>query len=57
MLLLSKGMNDYEDKNCKENLQNLDVLQEEGEIEVSWFGHGVGMKGNVGMHGNGLIEG
>lgn len=55
MLLLPKGMNEYKDKNCNENLQNLEVLQEEEiEIESSWFGHGEGMKGNVRMHGIGI---
>lgn len=52
MLLLPQGVDEYEDKKCNENLQNLDVLEEEeAEIEGSWFGHGVGMIGNVGMHG------
>jgi len=55
MLLLSKTTNEYKDKNRKENLQNLDVLHEEGEVEGSWFGHGVGMKRNVGMHGVGMF--
>lgn len=55
MLLLSKTMNEYEDKNRKENLHNLDVLHEEGEVEGSWFGHGVGVKMSVGMHGIGMF--
>ena len=66
MLLLPKRMNDYEDSNCNEDLQNLDILKEEeakgkqvsigkvvagaSEIEIAVIGHGVGMIGNVEMH-------